>query len=632
MYSDHSWSMVVYRLLGSLLLVLNLFMTFDASSEPVNQWQQPYQSMMVEISADPDKVLQQLQAQPPTAEWDNTTLAQYYLTLSRVYYALSYPKKALQSARSSLMQIQPQTQPWLFHTARLSEALALELSGKPTEGLLSTNAALIWGELNQDTELIIYALYVRGNLLNTLIDYHGALRDLQKAYELAPNKGSLLNKGDIAGLVALVYEYRSEDELALPFFMEAAESHRENKNWLELSIALYGLGRANKNLGNLQLGRSQLKESAVLSKSVNDLQGFAYALKELGGLELTEGNWQNAEELLTEALALFQQSSNKYMLLDTTLTLGKVAIAQEDIVNAQRYIDMAYLSVEPESMQIQKLHIDEQLARLLALKGEHQAAFELLYRTIPAKRKLFSQQSTQQLHSLRSQYEIRAKERENKLLEHENTIQRVDLKESQTKYWQLMLLFASSLVISGLLILLVYRTKQNRKTLEILANTDSLTRLSNRRHTIEQLQIQIELANRHQLDLMIAIADLDYFKKINDTYGHAVGDHVLQAFGTLCKGVLRNSDLVGRIGGEEFLIALPHTDPVAAKNTLENLSQKVKELGGNLDIDGLTLSISCGLVANNAEFELAELLVQADQALYKAKEKGRDRVELFEDS
>jgi diguanylate cyclase (GGDEF)-like protein len=622
--------MVVHRLFAFLLLLLNLFVTFDALSEPVNQWQQPYRSMMFEISADPDKVLQKLNARPPTDEWDSVTSAQYFLTLSRVHYALSYPKKALQSARLSLVKIEGQTQPWLFHNARLSEALALELSGKPTEGLLSANAALIWGELNRDTELIIYALYVRGNLLNTLIDYHGALRDLQRAYELAPYGGSLLNKGDIAGLLALVYEYRSENELALPFFTEAAQFHRENKNWLELSIALYGLGRANKNIGNLQLGRSQLRESAELSQAVNDLQGFAYALKELGGLELTEGNWQTAEDLLTEALELFQQSSNKYMLLDTTLTLGKVAIARKDVANAQRYIDMAYVSVEPESMQIQKIHIDEQRARLLALKGEHQAAFDLLYRTIPAKRKLFSQQSTQQLHSLRSQYEIRAKERENKLLEQENTIQRVDLKESQTKYWQLMLLFTSSLVISGLLVLLVYRTKRNRKTLERLANVDSLTKLSNRRHTIEQLQIQIELANRHKLGLMIAIADLDYFKKINDTYGHAVGDQVLRAFGSLCKSVLRSSDLIGRIGGEEFLIALPHTDSIAAKNTLENLSQKVKELGSNLDIDGLTLSISCGLVANHAEFELAKLLVQADEALYKAKKMGRDRVEMFE--
>lgn len=622
----------MHRLLASLLLTLNLFMTFDAFADPVSQWQQPYKSMMVEISADPDKILQQLIAEPSISDFNTTTLAQYHITLSRVYYALSYPQKALQSARASLMQIESQTQPWLFHNARLSEALALELSGKPTEGLLSANAALMWGELNHDTELVIYALYVRGNLLNTLMDYHGALRDLQKAYELAPEAGSLLNKGDIAGLLALVYEYRTEDELALPFFVEAVQFHRVNKNWLELSIALYGLGRANKNLGNLKLGRDQLRESAELSQSVNDLQGFAYALKELGGLELAEGKWKNAEQLLTEALVLFRQSSNKYMLLDTTLALAKVAIAKQDIVNAQGYIDMAYLSVEPESMQIQKLNIDEQRARILALQGLHQEAFELLYRTLPARRKLFSQQSTQQLHSLRSQYEIRAKERENKLLEQENTIQRVDLKESQTKYWQLMLLFASSLVISGLLILLVYRTMQNRKTLEKLANIDSLTRLSNRRHTMEQMQVQIELANRHQLDLMIAIADLDYFKKINDTFGHAAGDRVLQAFGTLCKSVLRSSDLVGRIGGEEFLIALPHTDRVAAKNTLENLSQKVKELGGNLDIDGLTLSISCGLVANNAEFELAELLVQADEALYKAKQKGRDRVEEYKHS
>lgn len=613
-----------------LVLTLSVCLSFRVIAEPIKKWQTPYAAMNSSIAADPDNVLTQLQSIDLSGRSTASISAQHHITLSRVYYALSYPQKALLSARQSLKFIDPKLQPWLFQYARLTEALALELSGKPRAGLINTNAAIVWGELNKDLDMVIYGLYVRGNILNTLLDFHGALRDLQRAYDLAPVSGAEINKGDIAGMLGLVYEYRSEDQLAVPFFTESANYHRESKNWIELSIALYGLGRANKNIGNIALGRDQLQESARLAHTVNDQQGVAYALKELGGLELSLGNLSQAKHFFTKALKTFQQSENKYMLLDTTLSLAKVAIANQAIDAAERYIHQAYGLVEAESMRVQKLHVDEQYARVLSLKGQHQAAFDLLYNTIPAKQKLFSQQSTQQLHSLRSQYEVIAKERENKLLEAENLIQRIDLKDSQTRYWQLMLLLTSSLLVTGLLILLVYRTKQNRKALEALANFDSLTKLGNRRYTLEQLQTQLDLANRHSFSVVIAIADLDHFKRINDTHGHAAGDKVLRAFGQLCQTTFRQSDIVGRIGGEEFLIAFPHTSIEDASEILLKLLHKVRELGGNLDIDGLTLSVSCGLVSHQPKYPLAELLVQADQALYRAKKQGRDRVEVFD--
>lgn len=620
----------MFRYFIGIIFVLTLATMDVDAAQSENEWSEPYRTLLIKLSTDPSQVLRSLKASSIREQRDKTQLAQYHYTLSKTHVALSANALALEHAQIALSLLDSDLTPWLFHNVRLAESLALDLNGRSREGLVGANAALVWGELQQENDLIIYSLYVRGLILNRLFDHGGALRDLQRAYELAPAEGAIYSKGAIAGLIAKVHEFRREYALAIPFFKEAVNYHRLNDHWLELSVALYGLGRANRSIGDIDAGIEQLRDSANIARRVNDTQGVGYALKELGGMEITRKQFSRAEALLKEALQIFDESGNRYMQLDCALSLAIVAMKRDQAESAKHYLDLAYTHVEPETMALQKLNIDEQKAHYFALIKEHEKAFDLLQKTVILKQKLDSQRSTEQLNSLRSQYEISAKKRENEVLEQKNTLQKVDLETSRTKYWQLMLLFGSSLIISSLLIVLVYRTKQNRAKLEKLANVDGLTGLNNRRYTLELLETQADLAARHELELSVAIADLDHFKQINDTFGHAAGDRVLKAFGRLCRDTFRHSDIVGRIGGEEFIIALPLTSLVDAKKALKSLSLKVKELGNNLDIEGLNLSISCGLSGHSDELDVAEMMVRADKALYQAKQNGRNRVEVYE--
>ncbi|WJG11251.1 GGDEF domain-containing protein [Aliiglaciecola sp. LCG003] len=562
---------------------------------------------------------------------DNNNLAQHYSSLSMVYYALSFPESAFANAQTALEYIDPDTQPWLYHMSKLNEAQAWDLTGKPNSGVIGANAALVWAELQQDTDLIVLALYVRGSLLNSMLDYRGALRDLQRAYEIAP-QASNLNRGDIAGMLALVYEYRREDSLAIPFFQEAASYHRANQNLLELSIALYGLGRANKNIGNIELGRQLLVESKQIATQVGDQQGVAYALKELAGLALAENNYQVAQQFIQQAFEIFEVSQNQYMLLDAYLTMAKIALAENDLLAVKKFLHSAQSYVDIVNMPVQAIAFDELTAQYLALSGHHQQAFELLLATMNRKQRLQSQTSTQQLHSLRSQYEIDMKDRENKLLEQKNQLQQSDLESVETRNLQLLLLFGATLLICLLLVILVYRTVQNRARFEHLANIDSLTGLANRRNVMEKLQTQIELARRHEFPLSVAIVDIDFFKKINDNYGHAGGDKVLKAIGSLFEQTFRQSDVIGRIGGEEFLIGLPHTALGDADRTLQSLSLNVKQLSDSFDLSGLSLSISIGLSLYQAGESIESLLLRCDKALYQAKRGGRDQVVTYREN
>lgn len=161
--------------------------------------------------------------------------------------------------------------------------------------------------------------------------------------------------------------------------------------------------------------------------------------------------------------------------------------------------------------------------------------------------------------------------------------------------------------------------------LEDLAYRDELTELPNRRGATRQLEVLISRARRHGHQLCVLLIDADRFKAVNDDHGHAAGDVVLRELAHRLRDRVRREDLVGRWGGEEFLVALPETTPDAAMAVAESLREAVA--AEPIDADGteLRVTVSIGLSGWTGE-PLDELVDRADQALYAAKAAGRDRV------
>ena len=170
----------------------------------------------------------------------------------------------------------------------------------------------------------------------------------------------------------------------------------------------------------------------------------------------------------------------------------------------------------------------------------------------------------------------------------------------------------------------------DKEKLERLANFDSLTGLYNRRAIVDKLRELINRANRYKEDFSLVMLDIDHFKGVNDRYGHLTGDEVLEKIATLVRRNIRNTDVVGRYGGEEFIIILPQTNLSSAwviaeriRSIIENA--EMKDPAGNV----FTVTVSQGL----SEWERGEdadaLISCADEALYKAKARGRNRVQIL---
>jgi len=157
-----------------------------------------------------------------------------------------------------------------------------------------------------------------------------------------------------------------------------------------------------------------------------------------------------------------------------------------------------------------------------------------------------------------------------------------------------------------------------------LAITDGLTDTYNRRHFFELAENEFNRARRFQHPVSAIMFDVDHFKQINDTYGHAIGDQVLRVVAERCRESIRDIDILGRYGGEEFAIILPATDLSGALSVAERLRRSIADVPIPTERDDVTITISLG-VASNAQ-DVAALVNRADAAMYAAKQAGRNCV------
>jgi diguanylate cyclase (GGDEF)-like protein len=169
--------------------------------------------------------------------------------------------------------------------------------------------------------------------------------------------------------------------------------------------------------------------------------------------------------------------------------------------------------------------------------------------------------------------------------------------------------------------------KRMNQKLKNLAQTDELTQIDNRRSFLRKTTIYINLAKRNQTPLCFLSLDIDFFKKINDNYGHHIGDKVLKLFAYTVAKTLRNVDLFGRIGGEEFGICLQNTSLEDAMSKAEDIRKKVSLAYLKTDTqEEISVTVSIGVVEFNDSLTLTSLMKLADESMYKAKTNGRNQI------
>lgn len=181
-------------------------------------------------------------------------------------------------------------------------------------------------------------------------------------------------------------------------------------------------------------------------------------------------------------------------------------------------------------------------------------------------------------------------------------------------------------VVSSMVLSLVYQLAEAKAALVTMSETDPLTGVGNRRHFVICAQRAVADAARTQATLSIVLIDIDNFKRLNDTYGHAVGDAALVTVASTCRGALRAGDVFCRWGGEEFIVLLPSASLETGRLLAERLRADVAEAPVAGVPEGVTISLGVAELLSNSQ-TLDEVIAGADRRLYRAKEAGRNRIE-----
>lgn len=600
----------------------------SAAQRPLTEWPVPVLKHLKEVRDDPQQVLDTILPQLDQ-EHSLLHLAGLHFVASRAYSSLMLHEKALQKSNAGLTLVEKDAQPWLHAYLQLARAEALKGLGRAREGEMQVTDAIKWAQHNQSFELLAYAFSVAGYMSLTLSETDEALAKFQAGYRLAEREALRIRPQDFSGMIALVYEYRDEPSLAIPYFEAAQQYYRQSNLRLELANTLFGLGRSHLKLNNRQKGLRLLIESARLAIDIRDIQGAAYSYQQISEQLIERGDLAEARTYLDDALRLFREANNPYQQIGVLLLQARIALITAENEQAMELIRSAGEIAQGDAFLPHQIQINNLKAEVLAARGDFEDAYLLLLTMMEDDQRLQREKNSQRLIKLKTAFETEKQRAQNALLQEQNLRQQAEL-EQEREQQQYMAIVAFLLIIISLLLFWQHRiSKRHHRRLENLANHDGLTGLLTRRKTLEDIDQQLHLAHRHNDYISLAILDLDFFKQINDQYGHQAGDDILKGFASLARQTFRGTDILGRIGGEEFLFAFPHTSLEDARKLLARFAESVKNVPALIDREQITLSVSIGLVSGEHSQSGSALMAMADEALYAAKEAGRDRICLY---
>jgi diguanylate cyclase (GGDEF)-like protein len=433
-----------------------------------------------------------------------------------------------------------------------------------------------------------------------------------------------------ASALASVMRELGDYKQALALNSEVVEWNAAHGEQLQLSVARYLRGVILLEMREFDAAVLAFMNARALSVAIGDEQGVAYADMriceadlELGDMALAKPRCENAYKIFAGARSVdtIKQSLALLARIDVTEGRNAAALAKLDSVLANDAADMPPRQVAP---------LFKSRAQANAALGHHRAAYADLGEYMQRYTAQNEARRLRQASALRARFETDREIERNAALHRELALSKE--RQQELKRWTSVAIGACTLVIGLLTTMLVF-AKQHRRQLAAFANQDALTGLPNRRRMAERATAALARAADAGTALTAALIDLDHFKLINDRCGHAGGDQVLREFARVAREDLRETDTIGRWGGEEFLLVMPDTTLDVALSVVERLRARALTIelpGGKTD---LRVSLSAGLATNEADVKTLDgLVARADAALYRAKHEGRNLVRIDEES
>ncbi|WP_226684135.1 tetratricopeptide repeat-containing diguanylate cyclase [Shewanella indica] len=533
---------------------------------------------------------------------------------------------AIDYANTQEQMAENQAYPEALTDFRLCHGWYSQLKGNMEQAKADYDQALQQAYQLEDRRLIADARSMRGAMYSFQGNFALALEDLLTAQQLYEQLK--LDYWSRYNLVDLATSFRrfGDPQSALNYYRQLEQAYRqgghEEQAYIvngEMAIALEELGDFEAAVTKFQQSYNYLKRQGMTVEAAGVSVNMAGSLLKLDRIEDAKQALERAKPFVTEQQGGFYSFMQLY---------------SADVLLRQGQAEQAMVPLAKAEQSFRDISNDRGLAELYLLKSEVLAAQGLwqestnvLKSYISLHSELDSKLQSYRTTEMRTRFNADRMAKENqRLLESERLKEQEVQILQQNRLLQLAVLILASIIIFIMAILAYKQTGRSRQFQKI-AHTDHLTQLANRRYTYQRGEALFNQAKHSGVPMSVILFDADNFKDINDQFGHDGGDKVLQHLASVSQTLIREQDLLGRIGGEEFLLLLPETSREECLKIAERLRQTLAESSPEALAGESRVTISAGVATLNTELQFSELLKLADNALYCAKNKGRNRVE-----
>ena len=454
--------------------------------------------------------------------------------------------------------------------------------------------------------------------LRIIAEVYFLLNDFEKATEMftqilkqPKSKNSQLLEVEATQFLTQIAMVQNDTRTARSHILKSIDLCTRAELHEQLGYSYLLFGRICLETGDFSQAIKAISSAMELSKSDRFPMIYAQSLDLLGTLHMNTGNYEDAEM----NFSLMAAYSSKLHLEESYLqALLGICLIKHATGNEQEYIrllnEMYQLPYLSQHYEFQS-NVDLLLSRTMEKKKNYKKALFLYKQYHAVQHEWLHKQLSDNLQALEAIHQTEMALAEVELMDDINEKLQAEIQERKWAEKQL---------------------RKSEKKFRNLAVVDSLTGLYNRHHFYQIGQQEVERSQRFDLPLSLLMMDIDHYKDINDTYGHRVGDHVLTLLGELIAQELRKIDIACRYGGEEFVILLPETGLDKARSAAERLRKKIMDQKVDYEGKSIQVTASFGIVTLSQNMSTVEdMLGVADEAMYRAKEKGRNQVYVSEE-
>lgn len=477
----------------------------------------------------------------------------------------------------------------------------------------------------QDTEMLAQSLYSRGYLLGLQGQYATGLADLKRAQGLYEDIDLPDHSLTALNGIAILYNRMGDYAQARYMYDRALKAQRDAGMYREQSVTLHNLGRAHENLHEWDAAQTAFQESYNISRQLNYPRGEAYALRGLAAVRNAKGDPQGALQILDQAEALQRQTPDARLNAQILLARG-VALHRLRQLPASAAALQAALVVFRQADSLNELRATYgELAAVLSDMGNWREGYAHLASAQETSERMFRNQVDQRFATLKVEFDTAAKEKENALLVRENNANQLALAQGQRARNLQRVVIVLTVALALLLATLAIHQWRSKRRMRVLAMTDELTGVPNRRAVLSRLAPLLQQPNPPSCAMLII--DIDHFKSINDQHGHAEGDEALKSVARELREDVHEPAFIGRLGGEEFVVVIPGADFDKASRLAERFREGVMSIDTRRWLSDRRITVSIGLTMSKPSGDTPSTMLQrADSALYDAKRAGRNCV------